>query len=200
MIFSFIFTVCTGAFAYSLITEPVNYPGCGGTAFVGLLFVCATAFCLYGSLYASRYRIQLEDDSITVTNAFHTRSIALSRIAQVITISTPRGGTNSFLLDINDGVLGKIDGSLVGYVSFIANLGQKLRPYHATLYKSGTWGPWEMQVAGDTHWVPSAAPRLARMNGRRQAILLVITFCLIAGFMAAASALEHGGFDKWLGH
>lgn len=151
----------------------------------GLVGVGLLALLLWGYLYVSRYVIALGTDNVAITGAFRTRLIPLGSIAQVITVSSPRGGTDSWLLNKEDVRLAKIDGGLVGFDVLLANLGEKLRPYQVLFYRSGTMGAWEMQVAGDSKWVPSEAPNLVRATNRRLMVILAVGGVLIAAALTA---------------
>lgn len=161
--------------------------GVGGYVVVGLIGGAGFVFLAWSFLYATRYSVQVGSEGISITGAFRTHIIPLSSIAQVITASTPRSGTDSWLLDKNDACLAKFAGSLVGFEALLAELGEKLRPYQTLFYRRETWGPWEMQAAGDNKWVQSEAPPLVRKNSRRINKILTIGFLLIilvAGFVA----------------
>lgn len=181
--------------AYAVKAMPATRVSVGGNVF-GLLGVCMLTFLMWVYLYVRRYRIQIENAAVIVRSAFLIKTIPLSSVAQVITVSTPRGGTVSWLVGKNDAVLAKVDGGLVGFEALLVDLGERLRPYQALFYRRGIWGAWEMQVAGDSHWVPNEAPRLVRESNRRVNIIMVIGCTLIAIAVAFSVWLKHGGFDK----
>lgn len=176
---------------YGFVTDSANCSSLSSDAFIAVILTGATALSLLGYLYLSRHSIRLENDAMIVTGAFRTKSIPFSRIMQVLTTSTPRGGTTSLLVDEHDAVLGKLDGSLTGFGDLFTALGKKLRTYQTTFYRRDTWGHWEMQVAGDTHWVPCNRPGIVVTSTRRQGFILVVGCSLIAILL---------GFVTWLGH
>ncbi|AIF46036.1 hypothetical protein [Dyella japonica] len=163
------------------------FSGAGAYAALTLLGAAVFAFLAWSFIYVWRYNVQVVSGGLSITGIFRTHTIPLSSIAQVITASAPRSGTDSWILGTNDECLAKIAGSLVGFDALLGELGQALKPYQALFYRRETWGPWEMQVAGDTKWVQSEAPPLVRRNSRRLTKILVVGFLLIvlaAGFAA----------------
>jgi len=180
---SFIVAVI-GFAAYAAMT-PTSSPSVGSNIVFGLIGSCLLAVLAWGYLYVSRYAIALGAEYVAITGAFRTKLIPLSSIAQVITVSSARGGTDSWLLNREDVSLAKIDGGLVGFDALLTGLGDKLRPYQALFYRRETWGPWEMQVAGDSKWVPSEAPDLARDTSRRLTVIMVVGGVLIAVALSA---------------
>lgn len=171
-----------------LASGPGN-PSMIGRVIFGLVDVSILTFLVYGCFYVRRYRIRIDDDAISIRGVVRVKKIPLHLISEVITTSQPRGGTDSLVLDKENFLLTKIDGGLVGFDALLAELGFKLKPYRALFYRRGVWGPWEMRVAGDTHWVPSEPPRLARENGRRMNAILIVGFILIAMAMVASNWL-----------
>jgi hypothetical protein len=168
------FGVCAKA-----VLELVPFFGARAYVAFGLIGAAVFVFLAWSFLYTARYSVQVGSEGVSITGAFRTHIIPLSSIAQVITMSAPRSGTDSWLLDKNDACLAKFAGSLVGFAELLAELRQELRPYGVLFYRRGTWGPWEMQVAGDTKWVQSEAPPFVRKNDRRLAMTLVIGLLLI---------------------
>lgn len=154
--------------------------GVGAYAAFGLLVAAVCALLAWSFLYAIRYCVHVRPDGISITGAFRTRTIDLSSIAQVITASAPRSGTDTWLLDKDDTCLAKLAGSLVGFEALLVELGQALLPYQVPFYRRENFGPWEMQIAGDSHWMPCEAPRFARQSGRRMMIAALFTVLLIA--------------------
>lgn len=179
------FIVAVAGFAVYAGMTPTPSSSIGSNIVFGLIGTCLLAVLAWGYLYVSRYVIALGAENVAITGAFRTKLIPLSSIAQVITVSSPRGGTDSWLLNRENVSLAKIDGGLVGFDALLTALGEKLRPYQALFYRRGTWGPWEMQVAGDSKWVPSEAPDLVRETSRRLTVILVVGGVLIAVALAA---------------
>jgi len=148
----------------------------------------------WGYLYVRRYGIQFGADGLIVTSAFRVRTIPFSTIKQVVTATAPRSGTDSWLVDGSNAVIAKIDGGLVGFDTLLISLGKALQPYKVLFYRRQNFGPWEMQVAGDSHWVPYKAPRLARETGRR--LMYALAFgCLLIAIAAALSWLADNGIS-----
>lgn len=185
-----------GFSAYAFEVTPTVCSTIGSEVVLSGIDVLLLALLTYAYIYFSRYLIQFDDAVLLIRGAFRIRSVPFVSIAQVITVSAPRGGTDSFLLDKDDGVLAKIDGGLVGFDSIIVELEQKLRLYLIPFYKRGVLGPWEMQLAGDSHWVRSDAPALFRKNNRRVNFIMIAGCALIAIFIALSAWLKHGGFDR----
>lgn len=179
------FIVAVAGFAVYAAMTPAPSSSVGSNIVFGLIGTCLLAVLAWGYLYVIRYVIALGAENVAITGAFRTKLIPLSSIAQVITVSSPRGGTDSWLLNRENVSLAKIDGGLVGFDALLTTLGEKLRPYQALFYRRGTWGPWEMQVAGDSKWVPSEAPDLVRETSRRLTVILVVGGVLIAVALAA---------------
>ena len=154
---------------------------CGrdGYIVVGLIGGAVFMFLVWSFLYSARYGVKVGSEGVSITGVFRTHAIPLSSIAQVVTASAPRSGTASWLLDKNDACLAKLAGSLVGFDALLAELGGALRPYQTLFYRRETWGPWEMQVAGDKKWVQSEPPLLVRKNSRRMTKILAVGFLLI---------------------
>jgi hypothetical protein len=168
------FGVCAKA---ALEWEP--FSGMGAYVAFCPLGVVVFVFLTWSFLYAARYSVEVGSNGVSITGALRTRIIPLASIAQVITVSAPRSGTDSWLLDKNGACLAKFAGSLVGFEALLAELRLELRPYGVLFYRCGIWGAWEMQVAGDTKWVQSEAPPFVRKNDRRAAIALVAGLLLI---------------------
>lgn len=177
----------TGLAVYAAM-NPTPGSSVGSNIVFGLIGACILAALVWGYLYVSRYVIALGAESVAITGAFRTRLIPLSSIAQVITVSSPRGGTDSWLLSRENISLAKIDGGLIGFEALLTGLGEKLRPYQALFYRRRTWGTWEMQVAGDSKWVPSEAPDIVRETSRRLTLILVVGGVLIAGALVATGS------------
>lgn len=168
-----------GACAVAVLgSTPIS--GVGAYVALGLMGVGIFVVLAWGYLYATRYAVQVGSTAVSIMGAFRTRTIPLSSIAQVITASAPRSGTDSWLLDKDDTCLAKLAGSLVGFDGLLTELGQALKPYQALFYRRDNFGPWEMQVAGDSHWVRYEAPRFARRSGRRQLYATMFAGLLIA--------------------
>jgi hypothetical protein len=163
--------------------------GAGVNILFGMQGIAIFVFLAWGFLYTFRYSVQLGSEGVSITGAFRTRTIPLGSIAQVITASAPRSGTDSWLLDKSDAYLAKLDGGLIGFEALLEELGKELRPYQALFYRRDTWGRWKMQVAGDTKWVQSDAPSFARKYDRRLIKILAVGFLLI---------LLAAGFAAWL--
>ncbi|MEV8521625.1 hypothetical protein ABZR86_17665 [Dyella marensis] len=182
----FFIAAMVGLAAYAVRT-PTPSSSVGSDIVIGLIVVCLATVSAWGYLYVSRYVIEVGAENVAITGVFHTKLIPLGSIAQVITVSSPRAGTDSWLLNKQDVSLAKIDGGLIGFDELLGDLGKKLQPYQALFYRSRTWGPWEMQVAGDSKWVPTEAPSLARRTNRRLAVILIGGLLLvIAEVMASA--------------
>ena len=160
---------------------------------------CVVGACLmpllaWGYLYVRRYGIQLGADGLIVTSAFRVRTIPFSIIKQVVTAAAPRSGTDAWLVDGSDAVIAKIDGGLVGFETLLINLGKALQPYNVLFYRRVNFGPWEMKVAGDSHWVPYEAPRLALESARR--LMYALAFgCILIAIAAALSWLADNGIS-----
>jgi len=164
-------------------------PFSGAAAYSALTLAGAAVFAFFAwsFLYAWRYSVQVVSGGVAITGVFLTHTIPLSSVAQVITASAPRSGTDSWIVGKNDDCLAKLAGSLVEFEALLVELGQALRPYQVLFYRRDTWGSWEMQVAGDTKWVQSEAPPLVRRSSRRLTRILVVGALLIAlavGFAA----------------
>lgn len=179
------FIVAATGFAVYAAMTPAPSSSAGSNIVFGLIGICLLAVLAWGYLYVSRYAIALGAENVAITGAFRTKLIPLGSISQVVTVSSPRGGTDSWLLNRDDVSLAKIDGGLVGFDALLTGLGEKLRPYQVLFYRRGTWGQWEMQVAGDSKWVPSEAPNLVRETSRRFTVILVVGGVLI--FLALAA-------------
>jgi hypothetical protein len=110
----------------------------------------------------------------------------------VVTITALRSGTDAWLVDGNNAVIARIDGGLVGFDVLLISLGKALKPYKVLFYRRESLGPWEMQVAGDSHWAPYHAPRLARQTGRRQRYAIAFGCLLIAIAAALSWFADHG--------
>jgi hypothetical protein len=158
----------------------------------GALATCPTALLIWGYFYARHYGIQISTDAVILTKAFSARTIPLSLIKQVITASVPRSGADSWLIDGSDAVIAKLDGSLEGFDSLLVGLGKALQPYEALFYRRQSFGPWEMQVAGDSRWVPSGPPQMTRRSGRRLAYVMALGCALIAIAVALSWCADHG--------
>lgn len=164
-----------------------SFSGAGAYAALTLVGTAVFGFLAWSFLYVWRYSVQVASGCLSITGISHTHTIPLSSVALVITVSTPRGGTDSWILDKNDRCLAKLAGSLAGFEALLGELGQALRPYQVPFYRREPWKPWEMQVAGDTKWVQGEAPPLVRRNSRRLTKILFVGFVLIilaAGFAA----------------
>lgn len=178
-----VLAIATGLYAVGASTAR---PSIGAAIVYGAVGVCSMTLLAWGYLYVRRYSIQIGTEGVIITYAFRARVIPFAMIKQVVTATAPRSGTDSWLVDGNDAVIAKIDGGLVGFDMLLAGLGKALQPYEVLFYRRESFGPWEMQVAGDSHWVPYEAPRLARQSGRR--LMYVMAFgCLLIAIAAALS-------------
>jgi hypothetical protein len=187
-LFLAVLVMAFGGFAQTVLALG-PFSGAGAYAALTMLGAAVFAFLAWSFLYVWRYSVQIVSGGVSISGIFRTHTIPLNSIAQVITASAPRSGTDSWILDSNDKCLAKLAGSLVGFEALLGELGQALSPYQVLFYRRETWGPWEMQVAGDTKWVQSEAPSLARRNSRRLTRILVVGVLLIG--LAA-------GFSVWL--
>jgi hypothetical protein len=184
-----VFAIAAGLYAAGASTARSSI----GVAIVyGAVGVCPMSLLVGGYLYVRRYSIQIVTEGVIITNAFRARTIPFPMIKQVVTATAPRSGTDTWLVDGNDAVIAKIDGGLVGFDMLLISLGKALQPYKVLFYRRESFGPWEMQVAGDSHWVPYEAPRLTRQSGRR--LMYVMAFgCLLVAIAAALSWFaDHG--------
>ncbi|HTV85829.1 MAG TPA: hypothetical protein VME63_10495 [Dyella sp.] len=192
------FAVLAGAGLFALGTIP-STPSCmrGEIAF-GIAWMLLLALLLIGYFYLRSYCISVNGDAVMIKGSLHTRTIAISSIAQIVTVSTPRGGTDSWLLSEHNKVLAKLDGSLDGFDSLLYDLEQHGRPYQTTVFRRGSSGSWEWRIAGDTHWVSSNGPSLFRKNDQRIRIILLVGFSLMTIMAGIAWWLNQGGFDALL--
>lgn len=176
-----------GACAHVLLKSAL-FSGTGANIAFCLIGAALLVFLVWSYLHVIRYSVEVGSEDISITRAFRTRAIPLNSIAQVITASAPRGGTDSWLFDKSDTCLAKLDGGLIGFEALMLELGKGLHPYQALFYRRDSWGLWEMQVAGDTKWVRSEAPALVQRNSRRVIRILAV------GLVAIALAV---GFTAW---
>jgi len=72
------------------------------------MFAIFSLFLLWAYLYVKRYSIQIMGEAVILTGAFRTRTISLSEIKQVVTMTAPRSGTDSWLVDEHDQVIAKL--------------------------------------------------------------------------------------------
>ena len=182
------------AVAMYAISTPSACPSVGAAIAFSVVGACLLILLAWGCLYLRRYRFQIGPTGVNVTGAFRTRMIPFSMIRQVVTASAPRSGTDSWLVDESDAVIVKIDGGLVGFDSLLSGLGKALQPYRVLFYQRENFGPWQMQVAGDSHWVPYEAPRLARQSGRRLMYATGFACFLIALAVALSWFAGHVNF------
>jgi hypothetical protein len=147
-------------------------------------------------LYFDRYRVWIGDGVVTVKGPFRAKTIPIPSVAQIITVSTPRGGTGSFLLDNGNRVLAKLDDSLEGPGSAVVVLEQEARPYQVKVFRRGVLGPWERRNAGDLHWSPSDAPKFVRDNDRAVIYIVVVALLFVVSVAAIQVWVSHGGLDK----
>lgn len=173
-----LFTLAFGAVGY-LIQLPVN-PSHPRHGVVVYIFAILSLALLWACLHAKRYRLQITGEAVIIIGVFRTRTISLSAIKQVVTMTALRSGTDSWLVDANDQAIAKIDGSLGGYDLLIIRLGQALQSRQVLFYRFARVGPWEMQVAGDSHWVPYKAPSFIRRRGPRVALLIGLVLVIAA--------------------
>ena len=134
------FIVAATGFAVYAAMTPSPSSSAGSNIVFDLIGICLLALLAWGYLYVSRYSIALGAENVAITGAFRTKLIPLGSISQVVTVSSPRGGTDSWLLNRDDVSLAKIDGGLVGFDALLTDLGEKLRPYQALFYRRGTLG------------------------------------------------------------
>jgi hypothetical protein len=167
----------------------------GGEIVFGLVWAILLTLLIFGYFYLRDYYVSVGDDAVMIKASLYTKTIAFSSIAQIVTASTPRGGTDSWLLSKDDQILAKLDGSLDGFDSLLYDLERHGRSYQTTVFRRGSLGPWEWRVAGDTHWVRGEAPSLFRKNDRRVGIILIAGFSLMAIMLVVVWWLNHGGFD-----
>ncbi|GLQ90973.1 YdbT family protein [Dyella flagellata] len=186
------FMVPVIAVAVYAIDTSIAHPGAGADIAFGVVGICIMALLGWVYLYVRRYSFQIGPECVNITGVLRTRSIPFSMINQVVTAAAPRSGTDSWLIDGNDAIITKIDGGLVGFDSLLMNLGKALQPYQVLFYRRENFVRWEMQVAGDSHWVPYEAPSIARKSGRR--LMYAIAFgCLIFAIALALLSLTHLG-------
>lgn len=189
------FIVLAGLGLFAFGKTPSIPSSMGGEIVFGIVWVLLLTLLIFGYFYLRDYYVLVGDDAVMIKVPRHTKTIAFSSIAQIVTASTPRGGTDSWLLSKDDQILAKLDGSLDGFDSLLYDLEQHGRPYQTTMFRRGSLGPWGWRIAGDTHWITGDAPSLFRKNDRRVGIILIAGFFLMAIMLAVVRWLNHGGFD-----
>lgn len=172
----------------------IEHPHSGSNAAYYMAAACAVSLLAWSYLAIRSYKLRIGDEEVIISRVFRTRIIPFPLIKQVVTVSTPRGGTDTWLIDGNDAVITKIDGSLIGFSMLIASLGQALKRYEVIFFKRDNFAPWEMQVAGDSHWVPHEGPRFARQRGRSMRYTTVFGCALVAIAVALSWLADHGFF------
>jgi hypothetical protein len=150
-----------------------------------------------GYFYVRCRRILLDNTGITIMGCLREKLIPYSSIAQVVSADTPRAGTSTWLFDKSNRILGKFDGSLLGYRSLMAEVEQRVRPFQTLIFKRGSFGPWEFRVAGDSHWATGEIPGFTQMIGARYRWVMRVGYALIVIFIAISIWLNYfDGFDK----
>jgi len=172
----------------------IEHPHSGSDAAYYVTGACAVSLLAWSYLAIRSYKLRIGDEEVIISRAFRTQIIPFPLIEQVVTVSTPRGGTDTWLIGGNDAVITKIDGGLVGFDMLIAGLGQALKRYGVSFLKRDNVGAWEMQVAGDSHWVPYEAPHFARQRDRRMRYTTLFGCALIALAVALSWLGDHGFF------
>jgi hypothetical protein len=171
----------------------------GGAVLLGGIWIVLMLALALAFFWLLRYCVVVNDKEVKIRGCFRSKIIPLVTIAQIATVSAPRGGTDSYLFDKNDQKLTKLDGSLIGFDLLLADLEQRVRPFGVLVFRKRTLEPWQYRVAGDSHWVTGEIPGYTRKNGRRANYILIFGYVLIAAFAAASYWLDHGGFDVLLG-
>jgi hypothetical protein len=175
----------------------IEHPHSSSDAAYDVAGACVVSLMVWGYLSIRSYKLRIGDQEVIISRAFRRQIIPFPQIKQVITVTTPRGGTDTWLIDGDDAVITKIDGSLVGFSMLIASLGQALKRYEVIFFKRDNFAPWEMQVAGDSHWVPYDAPHFARQRDRRMRYTTLFGCALIALAVALSWLGDH---DFFAGH
>lgn len=160
---------------------------------LGMGWMLLLAILLFGCFYLRDYYVSVGEDALTIKGLLRAKIITFSSIAQIVTVSTPRGGTDSWLLSRDDRLLAKLDGSLDSLGSLVDDLERCGRPYQAVVFRRRAPGPWEWRLAGDAHWVSGNAPALFRKIGRRLRVILIAGYSLIFIMAGVAWWLSHAG-------
>lgn len=190
--FFFVFTGL-GVLAFGKI--PPTPSSIGSEVVLAVACLLLLAFLLFGYFYLCSYYVSVNNEAVTIKSLVHAKTIAFSSIAQIVIASTPRGGTDSWLLSKDGQTLAKLDGSLDGFSTLLADLERHVRLYQATVFRRGSLGPWEWRMAGDTHWVPGNAPDSFRKTGRRARLILMVGYSLIAITAFVAWWFNHGAWE-----
>lgn len=140
---------------------------------------CILALILLAYVYFARYRVMLDDRSLTTKSLFGSRTLELSRIAQIAVL---RGrATDLMLFDENGRLLVKLSGSLQDFDELLGELKMHTQSPQVTLFKWGQWDGWKQAVnSGEEHWVDSTGPKRFRDMNRHVNVLLIVGFTLIA--------------------
>jgi len=177
-----------------VVGASIGYPHSGSALAYGVAGACTVSLLTWSYLSIRSYKLWIGDQEVIISRAFRRQIIPFPLIKQVVTVTTPRGGTDAWLIDGKDAVITKIDGGLVGFDSLIAGLGQALKRYEVIFLKRDNVGSWEMQVAGDSHWVPYEAPQFSRQRDRRTRYTTLIGCTIIAIAVALSWLGDHGFF------
>lgn len=176
---------------YAVAAAPTR-PSMGSAIACSVIGACLMTLLVWGYLYARCFSIKIDAEGVTIATVFRARTIPYATIKQVVTATASRGGTDAWLLDGSDAVIAKVDGGLVGFDGLLASLGAALQPYNALFYRRKSLGPWEMQVAGDSHWAPYEAPKFARRSELRLRYAMSIGSLLIAIAALLSWLADHG--------
>jgi hypothetical protein len=171
----------------------------GGSVLLGGIWIVLMLALALAAFWLLCYRVVINDKGVAIKGCFHSKMIPFVTIAQIATVSSPRGGTDSYLFDKNDQILTKLDGSLSGFDSLLADLEHRVQPFGVLVFRKRTLESWQYRVAGDSHWVTGEVPGYTRKNGPRANYILIFGYVLIAIFAAVSYWLDHGGFDVLLG-
>lgn len=180
-----------------VVGASIEHPHSGSALAYGVAGACTASLLTWGYLSIRSYKLRIGDQEVIISRVFRRQIIPFPLIKQVVTVTAPRSGTDTWLIDGKEAVITKIDGGLVGFDTLMAGLGQALKCYEVGFLKRDNFGIWNMQVAGDSHWVPHDGPHFARQRGRRMRFTTVFGCALIAIAVALSWLADHGFFFAW---
>jgi hypothetical protein len=176
---------------YAVVAPTARF-GIGAAIVFSVVGACLVTLLARVYIYVRCFSIEIGAEGVTIANLFRVRTIPYATIKQVVRVTASRGGTDAWLLDGNNAVVAKVDGGLAGFDGLLISLGKALQPYKALFYRRESFGPWEMQVAGDSHWAPYEAPNFAQSSERRLRYAMSVGCVLIAIAVALSWFAGHG--------
>jgi hypothetical protein len=169
------------AFVYS--TFPHGHPNGVELAVFLPIGIGLPGLLLLAYFYFDSYRVQFDEQTVTVKTAFRAKRIQLEPLAEICLVEQ-LGNRDLTLRDNSNRIMVRFDGSLVDFDELLFELERRTRSPNVTILKCGPLVGWtEKENLSHSVWRSSKGPAEAQKAGRRQLLILIAGAVLFVTFL-----------------